>query len=128
MAKNRAVLVVDDDLDVLFFVDDLLRELGFQPLKVTTAGDAVETLRTAAVEAVIVDFDLIPTATLQTIEELSDARQITPVLVMADDSIRPEGDSSPLRCFIEHPPDLAELREAIAHCLGSTPLRGQRIR
>lgn len=123
MIQQPTVLIVDDDLDVLFFVDDLLRELGFRSVKATSTSDAIETLATTQVDAVILDFDLIPRAPLQVIEGFSREQHETPLLVMADVATRPEGDSSPSRCFVEHPPEIVELARALRDCMGSVAAR-----
>lgn len=118
MGRQRRVLLVDDDLDILYYVDDLLQELGYRPVKATSTEEAAEQFGTKQVDAVMIGFSMIPAAACETIEQLSPADGATPVLVMAKRDVRPEGDSSPLRCFLDHPPDLPELENALERCLG----------
>jgi CheY-like chemotaxis protein len=119
MGRQRHVLLVDDDLDVLYYVDDLLQELGYRPLKATSAEEAAEQVGTKRIDAVMIGFSMIPSADCEAIDQLAPAGGATPVLVMAKPDVRPEGDSSPLRCFLDHPPDLPELEDALERCLGA---------
>jgi DNA-binding NtrC family response regulator len=118
MGRQRRVLLVDDDLDVLYYVDDLLQELGYRPVKATSAEEAAEQFETKQVDAVMIGFSMIPAAASGTIEQLAPADGAMPVLVMAKPDMRPEGDSSPLRCFLDHPPGLPELEDALERYLG----------
>ncbi len=118
MGRQRRVLLVDDDLDVLYYVDDLLQELGYRPVKATSAEEAAEQLGARRVDVVMIGFPAISAAACETIEQLAPADGGTPVVVMAKPDLRPEGDSSPLRCFLDHPPDLPELEDALERCLG----------
>lgn len=119
MRRQRRVLLIDDDLDVLYYVDDLLQELGYAPLKATSAEQAAAELGAGHVDAVMIGLSTISAAACETIEHLIPADGATPVVVMAKPAVRPEGNSSPLRCFIDYPPDLPELKHALAQCLGA---------
>src|SRR6476660_5405623 len=121
MSAHPRVLVVDDDLDVLYYVDDLLQELGCRPIKATTAQDAAEIVGAMRLDALVMDLDLIVHAAADTLEHLQASHGSTPVLVMTDGRRRPEGPLEPARCFMEHPPDLNGLERALAACLGAVP-------
>ena len=115
MSRQHRVLVVESDLDVLYYVDDLLRELGCRPIKVTSVEDAADIVGAIQLDAVVIDLGMIAHAEPATLEQL--AASTTPVLVMTERGLRPEGEISPLRCFVEHPPDLATLANALDACL-----------
>ena len=116
MAHQRRVLIVDDDLDALYYVDDLLSELGYYPIKATTADDAAEIVGAMYLDAVIMNFAMVPTASEAALEQLNAARDFTSVLFMAEPTLRPDGEYSPMRCFLEHPPAVEELERALERC------------
>jgi DNA-binding NtrC family response regulator len=104
MARQVRVLIVDDDLDALYYVDDLLSELGYYPIKATSAEDAGEIAGAVCLDAVIVGFDQIVLAPRIALEQIARAQEQTPVLIMGRPGLRPDGTASPLRSFLEHPP------------------------
>ena len=126
MRHQRHVLVVDDDLDVLYYVDDLLQELGYRPIKATSADDAAEIVSAMRPDAVILGFNLIGATSCGVIEQLAETHTYTPLLIMADPAIRPDGIPSPLRCFLEHPPDIQELEAALNACVRTPSYRSTR--
>lgn len=126
MRHQRHVLVVDDDLDVLYYVDDLLQELGYRPIKATSADDAAEIVSAMRPDAVVLGFGMIGSASLAVIEQLAEMHSYTPLLIMADPGIRPDGVPSPLRCFVEHPPDIRELEAALNACVRTPSFRSTR--
>ncbi len=71
MAHQRRILVVDDDLDALYYVDDVLSELGYYPIKATTADDAAEIVGAMYLDAVIMNFAMVPTASEAALEQLN---------------------------------------------------------
>jgi DNA-binding NtrC family response regulator len=117
MAHRARVLVVDDDLDALYYVDQLLAELGHHPLKVTSADDAADVIAAISFDAVIIAFDLLATASTTALAGLERMPGGVPVLVMAKPTVRPEGLLSSLRRFTEHPPALDELAGALDSCV-----------
>lgn len=122
MSRQLRVLIVDNDIDSLYYVDDLLHELGYYPIKVTTSDDAAEILGAMYLDAVIINFDMIATASEAALEQFTAARDVASVLIMAKPDIRPEGQCSPMRSFMEHPPEVAELERALEACAVS-PVR-----
>jgi DNA-binding NtrC family response regulator len=125
MARQVRVLIVDDDLDALYYVDDLLSELGYYPIKVTSADDAGEIVGAMCLDAVIAGFDQIVTAPRAALEQFARALEHTAVLIMGRPGLRPDGASSPLRSFLEHPPATDDLKAALEHC-AAVPLRAGR--
>ena len=127
MDGQRRVLVVDDDLDVLYYVDDVLRELGCRPIKATSIDDAADIVGALSVDAVIAGFDTIARGTRQSLEQLA-ALGFIPVLIMAGQERDrfPEGEPSPLRHFTDYPPDLTELERVLGHCASVSPARAAR--
>jgi DNA-binding response OmpR family regulator len=116
MGHRTHVLVVDDDLDALYYVDDLLAEIGLYPIKATTMADAAEILGAMNVDAVVLNAGMVAAASDETLARLAPVRDTTPVLVMGGPGMQPDGAPSPLRRFLEHPPELTELRQALWTC------------
>ncbi len=125
MRRQPRVLVVDDVLDSLYYVDDLLLELGYYPIKATSADDAAGIVGAMYLDAMIIDFDMIATASETALNQFSAARDVSSVLIMAKPDVRPEGEPSPLRCFMEHPPLVDELAQALETCVVA-PVRAER--
>ena len=123
MHQQRRILVVDDDLDVLYYVDDLLQELGYRPVKATSTDEAAEITSALRLDAVVIGFHMIASASRDAIEQLAEAHGEAPLLIMADSPVRPEGDPSPARCFVEHPPDIRDLGHALESCLRAPTFR-----
>jgi DNA-binding NtrC family response regulator len=117
MTRQTRILIADDDLDALYYVDDVLAELGCCPIKVTTLDDAADVLATTDVDALVVNMAIVAAASEQTMTQLESARDRLPVLVMARPGREPDGADSPLRCFLEHPPAVESLAEALERCL-----------
>jgi CheY-like chemotaxis protein len=120
------VLVVDDDLDVLYYVDDVLQELGCRPLKATSAEEAAEIVGAIRLDALVMDLEMVVGASVETLDHLIAAHGPAPVLLMSDDGRQPEGSLTPSRCFTEHPPDTSGLQGALTACLGAVPARPSR--
>ena len=125
MARQVRVLVVDGDLDALYYVDDLLSELGYYPIKATTADDAADIIGAVTLDAIVIDLDLIATASEAALEQFARARDHTTVLIMGRTGARPDGAESPLRCFLEHPPAPDDLAAALERCVAA-PVRSAR--
>ena len=125
MARQMRVLIVDDDLDALYYVDQVLSELGYYPIKAISAEDAGEIVGAMHLDAVIIDFDQIVMAPQSALEQLVQAQDHTPVLMMGRPGLAPDGASSPLRRFLEHPPAEEELASALEQCVAA-PLRAGR--
>lgn len=123
MAERQRILVLDDDLDILYYVDDVLQELGYIPVKATSAAEVAMLAESGRFDAAVLDFEMIPPATEWKGMLLSALHDALPVLVMSRHEQRPEGDSSPIRCFIDHPPEAHELEEALDSCILSATAR-----
>jgi len=119
-------MIAGDDLDALYYVDDLLQELGCRPIKVTSAEDAAEIVGAIRLDALIIDLQMFAAASADAIALFLAAHADRPVLWMVPEHIQPDVETSATRCFIAHPPDLAELERALAHCVGAVPARAGR--
>lgn len=126
MAKRQRILILDDDLDILYYVDDVLQELGYLPVKATSAAEVARLAESGRFDAAVLDFEMIPPATDWKGMLLSALRETLPVLVMSRHEQRPEGDSSPIRCFVDHPPEAHELSEALESCISAATDRAVR--
>ncbi|MGE0542499.1 MAG: hypothetical protein AB7R89_20215 [Dehalococcoidia bacterium] len=121
MSHRARVLVVDCDLDALYYVDDVLAELGYYPIKATCMEDAADIISAMCLDAVVVNMAMIAGASASSLTQLEKARDHTAVLVMSQPGMQPEGEASPLRRFVEHPPATDELAQALEVC-GAAPL------
>ena len=125
MARRVRVLIVDNDLDSLYYVDDVLSELGYYPIKATSALDAADIIGAMHLDAVIAVLKMIVTAPESALEWFTRVGDHTPVLVMGRPGLSPDGAASPLRCFLEHPPAKEELQAALDQCVVA-PVRAGR--
>jgi DNA-binding NtrC family response regulator len=125
MSHRARVLVVDSDLDALYYVDDVLAELGYYPIKATCMEDAADIIGAMCLDAVVVNMAMIAGASESSLTQLEKARDNTAVLVMSQPGLQPDGEASPLRRFVEHPPATDELAQALEAC-GSAPSRSGR--
>lgn len=123
MDRRPRVMVIDDDLDLLFYVDDLLRELGYQTVKATNSVDAAELLPETRPDVVVLDLGLFEHTRSESLAELTAIIDGTPTLLMTEFAVSPEGALPAGRCFLAHPPDLPELRETLVSCLQSPEQR-----
>jgi DNA-binding NtrC family response regulator len=122
MAHRARVLVVDSDLDALYYVDDVLAELGYYPIKATSMDDAAEIIGALTLDAVVVNMEMIAAAPEAALSQFERARDTTAVLVMTEANTQPDGAASPLRRFLEHPPASDDLARALEICTRS-PVR-----
>jgi len=91
MSYRARVLVVDNDLDALYYVDDVLSELGYYPIKATSMEDAAEIIGALALDAVVISMAMIAGAPEAVLSQLDRARDSMAVLVMARPGMRPGG-------------------------------------
>jgi CheY-like chemotaxis protein len=125
MTHRTRVLVVDDDLDALYYVDDLLSELGYYPIKTTSVEDAAEIVGAMQLDAMIVNAAMIPTASEEALAQLERMPGTTSVLIMSEPVMRPDAASAAPRDFMEHPPELVELAEVLQRRTPAIP-QGER--
>jgi DNA-binding NtrC family response regulator len=125
MSHRARVLVVDSDLDALYYVDDVLSELGYYPIKATSVDDAADIIGAMYLDAVVVNMVMIAGASEDSLTQLEKARDNTAVLVMSQPGLQPDGTASPLRRYLEHPPATDELAQALEVC-AAAPLRSGR--
>lgn len=119
MTRRHRVLVVDSDIDALYYVDDLLRELGCQPVMLSSVPDVDQAIIAARTHAMIVSFDAVLGESRQALDQLATHGNEMPVMIMAPPAVRPDGDLMPSRYFLEHPPDLGGLADALESCFGA---------
>lgn len=118
MGSQRRALLIDDDLDVLYYVDDLLKQLGFRTIKATSGAYAAEVAGCTDADVVVLDMGVIPRTEPESLAELASLLDATPTVIMTESVYRPDGETSPNRCFTPHPPDLQELEASLDLCLG----------
>ena len=82
MSEAARILVVEDDESMLRFLTDELREAGFRVLGCSSAGAALEQVRTQAVEAVVTDLVMPGMKGDELLRELRVAVPGVPVVIM----------------------------------------------
>ena len=78
----QAVLIVDDDPDILTALQDLLEHDGFLVTAVSTCRDALEQVRTANFAAVLLDIGLPDGDGLAVLENIQTLSPSLPVIVV----------------------------------------------
>jgi hypothetical protein len=68
---------------------------------------------------------MLPAASESAIQDLHRVRDGTTVLVMTSTGSQPEGRTSPLRRYLEHPPAAEDLERELDAC-AALPVRGAR--
>jgi two-component system response regulator AtoC len=139
------VLIVDDERSLRFSLGEWARDAGLRPLEVTTGRQALETLKSQAVDAVLLDLRLGDEDGLQVLKRLREEDPTLPVVMLTGHgSIAHAIEATRLGAydFIQKPPDLEHLgivlRRALEHArlqrevdhlrhtaLGESPMLGQ---
>jgi two-component system, NtrC family, response regulator AtoC len=116
------VLIVDDERSLRFSLGEWARDAGLRPLEVTSGREALEALRSQAVDAVLLDLRLGDEDGLQVLKRLREEDPTLPVVMLTGHgSIQHAIQATRLGAydFIQKPPDLEHLgvvlRRALEH-------------
>jgi two-component system, NtrC family, response regulator AtoC len=116
------VMIVDDERSLRFSLGEWARDAGLRPLEVTTGREALEALRSQAVDAVLLDLRLGDEDGLQVLKRLREEDPTLPVVMLTGHgSIQHAVQATRLGAydFIQKPPDLEHLgvvlRRALEH-------------
>ena len=90
MQNRKCILVVDDDQDVLLFLGDRLKALGYDVLTAGNGKEGLETLHSQSVDGVLLDLNMPVMGGMTMLEKLGTLSPSPPVIVMSATAHRPE--------------------------------------
>jgi DNA-binding NtrC family response regulator len=120
------VLIVDDERSLRFSLGEWARDAGLRPLEASAGREALEMLRTEAVDAVLLDLRLGDEDGLQILRRLRDEDPTLPVVMLTGHgTIAHAVEATRLGAydFIQKPPDLEHLGVVIRRALEHARLR-----
>ena len=88
--RRRYILVVDDDRDVLLFLEDRLNALGYDVLTATNGQEGLEVLQYQSVDGVLLDLQMPVMGGMAFLEKLGGSSATLPVIVMSATEYRSE--------------------------------------
>ena len=83
MQNRKCILVVDDDQDVLLFLGDRLKALGYDVLTAGNGKEGLETLHSQSVDGVLLDLNMPVMGGMTMLEKLGNLSPSPPVIVMS---------------------------------------------
>jgi CheY-like chemotaxis protein len=90
MKTRKCILIVDDDSDVLLFLEDRLNALGYDVLAAANGQKGLEVIRGHSVDGVLLDLDMPVMGGIPMLEKLGMSSANPPVIVMSANDHRPE--------------------------------------
>jgi CheY-like chemotaxis protein len=90
MTIQKCILIVDDDKDVLLFLGDRLKALGYDELTASNGKEGLEVLYSQSVDGILLDLDMPIMGGLTMLEQLGSHSAFPPVIVMSADVHRSE--------------------------------------
>lgn len=90
MKRQKCILIVDDDADVLLFLRDRLKALGFEVLTAANGKEGVDALQQQTVDGVLLDLFMPVMGGILMLEQLAQSSTIPPVIVMSATENRSE--------------------------------------
>ena len=90
MKTRKCILIVDDDSDVLLFLEDRLNALGYDVLAATNGQQGLEVIHGRSVDGVLLDLDMPVMGGIPMLEKLGSSPAIPPVIVMSANDHRPD--------------------------------------
>ena len=90
MNNRKCILVVDDDPDVLLFLEDRLNALGYDVLTAGNGKEALETLHSQSVDGVLLDLNMPVMGGMIMLEKLGNPFENPPIIVMSGNAHRSE--------------------------------------
>ena len=97
MTIQKCILIVDDDKDVLLFLGDRLKALGYDVLTASNGKEGLEVLYSHSVDGILLDLDMPIMGGLTMLEQLGSHSAFPPVIVMSADVHRSELQQALLR-------------------------------
>ena len=83
MKSQKCILIVDDDEDVLLFLEDRLNALGYDVLTAGNGQEGLDVLQRQSVNGVLLDLDMPVMGGITMLEKLGSCPTFPPVIVMS---------------------------------------------
>lgn len=90
MKSRKCILIVDDDKDVLLFLEDRLKALGYDVLTAGNGQEGLAVLHGQSVDGVLLDLDMPIMGGMAMLEKLGSPYTFPPVIVMSANDHRAE--------------------------------------
>jgi DNA-binding response OmpR family regulator len=90
MKTRKCILIVDDDRDVLLFLEDRLNALGYDVLAATNGQEGLAVIQSQSVDGVLLDLDMPIMGGIPMLENLGRFSATPPVIVMSANDHRSE--------------------------------------
>ena len=97
MKSQKCILIVDDDRDVLLFLEDRLNALGYDVLTAGNGHEGLEVLQRQSVNGVLLDLDMPVMGGITMLEKLGRFSTFPPVIVMSANDHRTELEKAILK-------------------------------
>jgi len=101
MKNHKCILIVDDDKDVLLFLEDRLNALGYDVFTATNGQEGLEVLQSQSVNGVLLDLDMPVMGGITMLEKLGRFSTFPPVIVMSANDRRSELQQAILKGAID---------------------------
>ena len=89
-SQTKCILIVDDDKDVLLFLEDRLNALGYDVFTAANGQEGLDVLQSQSVDGVLLDLDMPVMGGLAMLEKLESFPESPPVIVMSANDHRLE--------------------------------------
>jgi len=99
--NHKCILIVDDDKDVLLFLEDRLNALGYDVFTATNGQEGLEVLQSQSVNGVLLDLDMPVMGGITMLEKLGSFSTFPPVIVMSANDRRSELQQAILKGAID---------------------------
>ncbi|GJL49198.1 MAG: hypothetical protein NPIRA01_04250 [Nitrospirales bacterium] len=90
MKNQKCILVVDDDKDILLFLEDRLNAMGYDVLIAGNGKEGLEVLHGQSVDGVLLDLNMPIMGGMTMLEKLGNSSPRPPVIVMSANAHRSE--------------------------------------
>lgn len=90
MKTRKCILIVDDDRDVLLFLEDRLNALGYDVLAATNGQEGLAVIQSQSIDGVLLDLDMPVMGGIPMLENLGRSSATLPVIVMSANDHRSE--------------------------------------
>jgi DNA-binding response OmpR family regulator len=120
-AAHPAVLIVDDDLDILTALHDLIEHEGFRVIGVSTCRDALAQVKTVKFAAVLLDIGLPDgdgLAVLETIQAIAPSLPVIILTAFTSQDYHARSLSSGAFSYLTKPYNRDELRAVLRRAVG----------
>ena len=90
MKDRKCILIVDDEEDILLFLEDRLTALGYDILTASNGKEGLDTMQGQDVDGVLLDLNMPVMGGITMLKNLSHSPRALPVIVMSAEENRPQ--------------------------------------